>query len=158
VGALSQSGEIVAFVDGIRHREVGQHHGDEMKIAIASIELILLSAVGVSAQTKPADFSYTVTQCRADEPQYMAKMSSTDGTQKILAGTMLSWVYEMTACAKIDAPNVEHYRNVVSAALALVADRMNAFLWRHHLGEQFFNEDAAGLRGTAGGSVVPIGK
>jgi hypothetical protein len=116
-----------------------------MKLAIAG--LILMCAIPAKAQSTK-EFAFTVTQCRTDGPQYLSKLAVPNqaGTKSILAGALLSWVFEMGQCVSVDQPNMTEYLDVERMALAVVTDRMNDFIHRHGLTEQFFNEDVAGKR------------
>ncbi len=52
----------------------------------------------------------------------------------------------MGQCVNIDEANKTKYLDIERMALAVVSDRMNDFINRHGLTEQFFDEDVAGKR------------
>ena len=118
-----------------------------MKAKAVGILLLLICTVSTKAQSTK-QHAFTVTQCRTDQSQWLTKLTVPNkaGTQTVLAGALLSWVFEMSQCVTVDQPNTAKYLDVERMAIALVADRMNDFINRHGLTEQFFNEDVAGKR------------
>jgi hypothetical protein len=117
-----------------------------MKVMIVGVLLVLTCAISTKAQSKQDAF--TVAQCRADQSQWVVKlaMPNQEGVKTVLAGALLSWVYEMKVCTNVDPLNMIKYQDVERIAVAVVADRMNDFIHRHGLTEEFFNEDIAGKK------------
>jgi len=117
-----------------------------MRLALALL-LLLICTISTKAQSTK-QHAFTVTQCRTDQSQWLTKLAVPNqaGTQTVLAGALLSWVFEMSQCVTVDQPNTAKYLDVERMAIAVVADRMNDFISRHGLTEQFFDEDVAGKR------------
>lgn len=118
-----------------------------MKAKIVGVLLVLTCAVSAKAQSAKQN-ALTLAQCRTDQAQWLAKLTVPNqaGTKSVLAGALLSWIYEMNQCVKLDEANTTKYLDIERMAIAIVSDRMNDFINRHGLTEQFFDEDVAGKR------------
>jgi hypothetical protein len=118
-----------------------------MKPKTVGVLLVLMCVISTRAQSTKQN-PFTVVQCRADQAQWLAKLTvpNQGGTKSVLAGALLSWIYEMNQCVSLDEANMIKYLDIERMALAVVSDRMNDFISRHGLTEQFFDEDVAGKR------------
>jgi hypothetical protein len=121
-----------------------------MKIFLAVVVLLLVSAVGVAAQ----DHAVMPEQCRADVRLWHAQ--SKTANDKLSFDDLEQRSLEMWNCQSIDVgtgeglaefkSDMDNYRLLWTAYTAVSAQRLHNFIERHGLGKQFKDEDAAGQR------------
>ena len=121
-----------------------------MKIFLAPILLMLVSAVGMAAQ----DQSVLPERCRADARLWHSQ--SKEANDKLSFDDIQRRSLEMWNCQSIDrgtgegAPefrqDMDTYRFLWTAYTSVSAQRLQHFVARHSLAKQFEDEDAAGLR------------
>jgi hypothetical protein len=108
--------------------------------------LVLVSvSTGGSQEVKHAP---TVEQCRADQRLWLSKLeqTGTDGTADVGYKELFGWAKEMSECEKVDPELHNRYYNTLGEASSEQIIRLENFLDRHHLWDQFYAEDAQGKR------------
>jgi hypothetical protein len=88
----------------------------------------------------------TVQQCQADERLWMNKIEETNLTIHPDYITVNAWFNEMRDCQSVDPANKIKYYNLQSEIVVENAMRLQHFVMRHEMWEQFIKEDAAGKR------------
>jgi hypothetical protein len=106
----------------------------------------VLSVIGgvqsVKAQT--VEHAPTVEQCRADQALWYSQLSH---PKNILFKTLEGYRTEMGACSVVDSNDYfVKYFEVLALIDAELRDRLEHFMTRHNLVNQFAEEDAAGQR------------
>lgn len=136
-----------------------------MKIAIAAIALVLLSAVGASAQNNPGWNpnstlpTPTLEQCRADLVMWGTAKGIDATTNPLGYAELYSRGMTLQMCGMValnqhgrghmtydDLEEYTHYLELSSTYVLALGVRFNHFVGRHNESQQFADEDAAGQR------------
>ncbi len=114
-----------------------------MKLALfATVLIVIVCLQSVKAQT--VEHAPTVEQCRADQSLWYAQLSH---PKNILFKTLEGYRTEMGACSIVDSDDhFIKYFQVLALIDAALRDRLEHFMTRHNLVNQFAEEDAAGQR------------
>jgi hypothetical protein len=125
---------------------------EEMKYLVS---LIVMLGLGVPATVKAQyeDHAPTSEQCRADAPiwlsqgqQYMdAHDKSTMLVNQLSLVQLESRMREMAQCGALNNRN-DYYFTVTQMYSLFIRDRLEHFIFRHHLDAQVLDEDEQGLR------------
>ena len=124
-----------------------------MKFATA----ILFAAIAATAHAQEVQHAPTVAQCQADAALWQSQSgdffrahkshdAKNTAVASLTAKELLARSIEMADCLTVDSGHDEDYSMVQSTYFELFGDRMNNFMKRHNLMEQFFKEDEAGRR------------
>ncbi|MFI5103193.1 MAG: hypothetical protein ACHP9V_07490 [Terriglobales bacterium] len=105
--------------------------------------VLVLSCVVGSQQVRHAP---TVEQCRADQRLWLAKVESETSVVSVSFNELHGWLSEMMECKIVDPPRIDQYYNVAAEINSEQLLRMQYFMDRHHLYNQFLSEDAQGKR------------
>jgi hypothetical protein len=116
-----------------------------MNIKPALFVAVLFAIVGVQpVKAQTAEHAPTVEQCRADQALWYAQLSH---PKNILFKTLEEYRVEMGACSVVDSnDHFIKYFEVLALIDAELRDRLEHFLTRHNLVDQFAGEDEAGQR------------
>jgi hypothetical protein len=92
----------------------------------------------------------TVEQCHADQRLWLDKLEEPNGAgvAYVTYEELGAWFHEMYECGKVDPANDDRYYNTGSEGLVRGQMRLEDFLQRHNLWNQFIAEDAQGCRGS----------
>jgi hypothetical protein len=101
--------------------------------------LLLLLLQPLAAQTRHAP---TVDQCRADQKLWFAWLEDRDHLLPKYP-ELSAWSNEMMNCMAVDRELSWQYQNVQAEVTAVQLTRVENFLQRHGLIEQFLAEDGA---------------
>jgi len=114
-----------------------------MKKLLLALLILTSSLVGQNVEHAP-----TVEQCHADQRLWLAQHEEDVGNNTHLPNIHIirRWAKEMNDCEKVDPTNQLRYYNTISELMTEEKMRMEHFLDRHQLWEQFVAEDAAGKR------------
>ena len=118
-----------------------------MKIAL--LVMVVLIAHPVLSQ----EVKHTTTKdlCREDETLWESKLNQNSKSWSSVANdvdskTLVLMATEMNDCLRVDKDRSEQYLAMVHWLFAIIFNRESDFLIRHHLLDQFYQEDAAGAR------------
>lgn len=120
-----------------------------MKSVLLTTIALLFGILAFAQQTKHAP---TVAQCRADESAWSLEVveehdaSFTHLATNTTAKTLIDWRNEMNACESVDSARVHYYLQVNGLIDSELVTRLEGFLRRHNLKQQFLDEDAALIR------------
>jgi hypothetical protein len=107
--------------------------------------LLLLVMPYQSIHAQEVKHAPTVAQCRTDQKSYLSKLEKAPDT--VSYKDMHSWFPEMFNCGQnVDPDNSLSYYTTRSESSAFQNARLENFLKRHHLWDQFLAEDAYGKR------------
>jgi hypothetical protein len=90
----------------------------------------------------------TVEQCRADQKLWLSKLEEPGSTSlaNVTFNELNGWGKEMSDCGKVDPEFHFRYYNTDGEATNEQVLRLEHFLDRHNLFDQFIAEDAQGKR------------
>jgi hypothetical protein len=90
----------------------------------------------------------TVEQCRADQKLWLSKLEEPNdaGTSNVSFNELSAWGTEMGDCATVDPSLSSRYRNTETEAAYGRLTRLENFISRHKLIDQFIAEDLQGKR------------
>lgn len=111
------------------------------KTVLAAAVLIVAPAFAQDVKHAP-----TTEQSRADYRLWFSKLEDPRGTDAFTQEVLGQWYGEMGDCVAVDPAYDWHYVNVQSEICAERSLRMQHFLKRHNLIEQYVSEDQAGAR------------
>jgi hypothetical protein len=123
------------------------------KTVLAVAVLIVAPAFAREVEHAP-----TAAQCKADATLWSSQKSDffllygrTRNVQntvieRLTAKELLARSNEMADCATVDSDDARNYYELQSAYVELFLRRMNQFIERHNLMDQFYQEDEAGAR------------
>ena len=115
--------------------------------------LLLLLVMVMPLQLVPQEVHYapTVEQCRVDQQLLMSKLKPSKGmrTSNVSYKELDSWTKEILECLKVDPENEVRYYKAVREINLIQIDRLETFLSRHSLYDQFIAEDTQGCHGIA---------
>ena len=114
-----------------------------MKNRFLLILACFLCSVSVYSQVEHAP---TVAQCQADQRLWFSKIEEGDSPRLPTYDVLAQWDSEMTDCLKVDPSNTIRYYNTGGEIDAITEMRLEHFLLRHQLWQEFMAEDAAGKR------------
>lgn len=116
-------------------------------------KLILLAAIFIAYPVFSQEVKHTTTKdlCREDETLWESKLSQPSKSWSSVAKdvdskTLVLMATEMNDCLRVDKDRSEQYLAIVHWLFAIIFNRESDFLIRHHLLDQFYQEDAAGAR------------
>jgi hypothetical protein len=110
-------------------------------------KLWLLLAIAVPLQfihAQEVKHAPTVEQCRADEKLWMSKRGDDAAVVDITYGELDGWIAKMYECQTVDPGNRVQYYNMQSELAVRQVMRLEKFIRRHNLWDQFLAEDAQG--------------
>jgi hypothetical protein len=115
-----------------------------MKIAILTI-FALLAHPTLTQETK---HTTTADLCREDQTRWETELNKPSASWSSLANdvdskTLVIRASEMNNCSKVDSARSQQYTQTVHLLFAIVFSRESDFLVRHHLLDQFYEEDEA---------------
>jgi len=102
-----------------------------------------LCAVSAYPQVEHAP---TVAQCQADQRLWFSKIEEGDSPQLPKHEVLSGWANEMSDCLKVDPSNTIKYYNMGAEIDAVLEMRLEHFILRHQLWQEFVAEDTAGKR------------
>lgn len=106
---------------------------------------LIFVGTSVAQQVKHAPID-NQTQCRADQKLWLETLDK--NKDAVNFQELWGWHHEMTICAITWDPQFQgDYLNVVALTDAVREDRLESFVRRHGLYEQFITEDMQGKRG-----------
>jgi len=119
--------------------------------------ILLFAVTATTVHTQDVQHAPAVAQCQADavlwqsqSRDYFRAYKNHDAKNTTIANLtakeLLARSIEMADCLTVDSDHYNDYSTVQSTYVELFGDRVNNFMKRHDLMEQFFKEDAAGLR------------
>ena len=112
--------------------------------------LLLLMVIPLQlVHSQAVQHAPTVEQCRADERSWISKLEQEplpSGIANVSIQELQAWKNEMADCLKVDAAFQVQYLSTISEADAGQLTRLQHFLKRHDLLDQFLAEDAQGKR------------
>ena len=88
----------------------------------------------------------TIEQCHADQRLWLSKLESEPSIVSVSFKELHGWLGEMMECKSVDQPSRDLYYNVAAEISSEQLLRMQYFLDRHHLYDQFVAEDTQGKR------------
>jgi hypothetical protein len=93
----------------------------------------------------------TTDLCREDEALWESKLNQPSKSWSSVANdvdskTLVLTATEMNDCLRVDKGRSEQYLAIVHWLFAILFNRESDFLIRHHLLDQFYQEDEAGAR------------
>jgi hypothetical protein len=108
---------------------------------------LAVATAGV-APKQEIEHAPTVAQCQADQRLWLSKLEDNPphGIDDVTYGTLIAWMREMSQCMEVDPSNRHGYFNTIAEAEGGKRWRLEDFLKRHNLWEQFKQEDAEGKR------------
>ena len=107
---------------------------------------VLFPFSGTKWMAQDVEHAPTVAQCQADQRLWLAQLERDGGTDAVSFRTLRLWGNEMTECADVDPPNSFRYLNTLSETAFVQILRLQDFLVRHNITDQFYAEDEAGKR------------
>jgi hypothetical protein len=111
-----------------------------------SATLLFLAGTTVSSRQTQVEHAPTVEQCQADQRLWLSQLESTGPLPDVPFRTLNAWMKEMNQCQHVDLKNSFQYLNTISEANSESRNRLEHFLDRHNLYEQFLKEDDEGKR------------
>jgi hypothetical protein len=87
----------------------------------------------------------TVSQCRADQNSWLAKMMAMD-IADVSYKELIGRLNEMGDCARLDPERYNDYLRTQALLGVHMSQRETNFIHRHNLWDQFLAEDAQGKR------------
>src|SRR5215469_11967633 len=110
--------------------------------------LLLMVILPQLVHSQEVHYAPTVEQCRADQQLLMSKLKPSKGmgTSNVSYKELDSWTKEILECLKVDPENELRYYNAVREVSVVQIDRLETFLSRHSLYDQFIAEDTQGCR------------
>ena len=108
--------------------------------------LALLFFLLPTVTANPQQHAPTVEQCRADAAVWDLTSMSQTQRDAITVVEAQNRYDQMADCAKVDVEHADTYFARVSFYGAFMSKRLEHFLRRHNLMQQFIDEDAAGMR------------
>ena len=105
---------------------------------------LLFLASALSAFTQ--DHAPSVDLCRADFLLWNYQDGQPGGFNEQMVGQLGIRIAEMENCRAVDPPNGKYYLNMSNEFLDTVSIRLQNFVQRHGLWDQFLQEDAARKR------------
>jgi hypothetical protein len=110
--------------------------------------LLLLVIPYQSIHAQEVQHAPTVAQCRADQSLWLSKLETQGLTDINLVSYngLHGWVGEMLDCVQVDPQFQTRYGSTIGETHAAMNLRLEKFLTRHNLYNQFLAEDAAGKR------------
>ena len=114
--------------------------------------LLLLLVMVIPLQlvhSQEVHYAPTVEQCRVDQQLLMSKLKPSKGmrTSNVSYKELDSWTQEILECLKVDRENEIRYYNTLREVSLVQINRLETFLSRHSLYDQFIAEDTQGCRG-----------
>jgi len=108
---------------------------------------VLLLLCGSGWAQSEVSHASTLAQCQADHHLWLARDDQgMEEFHKLTIPQLRTLQYEMRDCQAVDPSMKWNYYNMKVEFLYVEADRLEGFLFRHHLYDQFIQEDAAGKR------------
>jgi hypothetical protein len=104
--------------------------------------LVVVGTLG-SQEVKHAP---TVEQCSADQKLWLSKLESSDDVVPASFKELAGWQHEMFECMSVDPQMRKQYFNVYAEINSEKVIRLERFLDRHKLYDQFIAEDTEGKR------------
>jgi hypothetical protein len=87
----------------------------------------------------------TAEQCRADQELWMSKLVPLGASvAKVSYKELEGWYQEMDECGSVDPDHGSNYDHTMNDILVTRVTRLEAFLHRQNLWNQFIDEDAPG--------------
>ena len=106
--------------------------------------LVFISFNSVASQEM--QHAPTVTQCRADQRLWFSKIEDETMAASIDFLQLRKWSMEMFDCISVDPERQDPYFTTDAEITTRQEMRLENFLERHHLFNQFLAEDAQGKR------------
>jgi hypothetical protein len=113
------------------------------KVVLTLFTCLLFAGKAHAQEVKHAP---TVEQCRADQRLWLAKLESEPSVVSVSFKELHGWLGEMMECKSVDPPFRDLYYNVAAEINSEQLLRVQYFLDRHHLYDQFVDEDTQGKR------------
>ena len=107
--------------------------------------LFALVFVG-TAWSQEVKHAPTVEQCRADQKLWMSKLEDETTAVSINFHELQGWFHQMIECRTVDTELSVRYYNTLGEIDAEEVIRLEGFLSRHRLYDQFLAEDIQGKR------------
>jgi len=116
-----------------------------MRDAHKMLLLLFVALLAANSTAQEVKHAPTVEQCRADQRLWLDKL---ENPTVILPDyeTLTGWFHKMFECKSSDPENRRLYHNVMGEVDADQVVRLEQFLRRHGLYDQFIAEDSAGKR------------
>ena len=110
-------------------------------------KLWLLLVISVPLQFIHAQVQHasTVEQCRADQKLVLSRLNSNERTL-VSYKEGYGWFLEMQDCISADPENQSRYYNTMIETSNMLNTKLQSYLKRHNLWDQFMAEDAQGKR------------
>jgi len=119
----------------------------KLRLSIWLCLLVGLVAIASAGRAQEVNHALTVEQCRADQKLWFSKLEDpNDGTKHVTWAELRGWVYEMLDCFHVDPPLQWQYANTMGETNAEMTNRLQIFVLRHNLWNQFLAEDAQDKR------------
>jgi len=115
-----------------------------LKREVHKVLLLLFVALMSASSHAQVKHGPTVEQCRADQRQWLDKLENS--TVRPDYETLTGWFDEMFDCGSVDPENRRLYYNVMGEIDVDEGLRLEHFLRRHGLWNDFLTEDRAGKR------------
>jgi hypothetical protein len=112
-------------------------------------KLWLLLAIAVPLQpvcSQEGQHALTVEQCRADQNLWLSKLANRPGVANVSFKELRGWFNEMNDCESVDPDRQIQYYNTKSETHTEQLMRLEHFILRHNLWDQFIAEDEQGNR------------
>jgi hypothetical protein len=117
-----------------------------MKVFGLFLAVALINTPISFTDAQEVEHAPTAAQCQADQAVWFSTIEDSGRNQTVPYRTLNQWGLEMGQCEEVDKPNILRYQNVETEVLAVAEQREHAFLKRHDLLRQFYQEDEAGVR------------
>jgi hypothetical protein len=112
-------------------------------------KLWLLLAIAVPLQpvcSQEVQHALTVEQCRADQDVWLSKLTNRPDVANVSFKELRGWFNEMNDCESVDPDRQIQYYNTKSETHTEQLMRLEHFILRHNLWDQFITEDEQGNR------------
>jgi hypothetical protein len=109
--------------------------------------LLLLMVIPLElVHSQEVQHSLTVEQCRVDQNLWSSKLTNRPGVANVSFKELRGWFNEMNDCESVDPERQIQYYNTKSETHTEQLMRLEHFILRHNLWDQFIAEDTQGNR------------